>query len=354
MQIKFLQAFNGDCIWISFTQSGFTKNILIDGGTSTTYSYTDKNKKPKDGALKLLVESLKEKKQILDLVILTHIDDDHIDGFLKWFGKDKDAIQYIQEVWFNAGRTIKKYLNDVNSQVDSLKFKETTTLTSVKQGVDFENYIRDSGVWDERIIAQKDILNWNNVSFQILSPGKEKLEKLLKEWHKKKPESLLNTSRKTDYSKTLKQLIEEESFEDSFEEDDDPYNGSSIAFILKRDEENFLLLGDSHPSEVLIELDSLGYDENNKLSVDMIKLSHHGSKKNNPIEIFKIVDTAKYVISTNGHTHNHPDKATIARIVNVNPEAKIYFNYPNLISKIILDEDRIDFPRVEYLDTESL
>ncbi|WBV58905.1 MBL fold metallo-hydrolase [Chryseobacterium daecheongense] len=349
MKIQFLQAFNGDSIWISFTDAGGNKNILIDGGTSTTYSYTDKNKKHKDGALKLLIESLKEKKEILDLVILTHIDDDHIDGFLKWFGKDKDAIQYIKEVWFNSGRAIKKYLNDVKSEVDSLKFKETTTLTSVKQGVDFENYIRDCGVWDERIIAQKDILNWNNISFQILSPGKEKLGKLLKEWHKKKPESLLDTSRKTDYSKTLKQLIEE----DSFEEDDDPYNGSSIAFILKRDEENFLLLGDSHPSEVLIELDCLGYDENNKLSVDMIKLSHHGSKKNNPIEIFKIVDADKYIISTNGDTHNHPDKATIARIVAVNPEAKIYFNYPNLISKIILGQDRIDFPNVKYLGTDS-
>jgi beta-lactamase superfamily II metal-dependent hydrolase len=350
MKIKFLQAFKGDSIWISFTENEVNKNILIDGGPSTTHTYTDKNKKPKDGELKLLIEFLKEEKENLDLVILTHIDDDHIDGFLKWFGKDKEAIQHIKEIWFNSGRTIKKYLNDVNSEIDSLKFKETTTLTSVKQGVDFENYIRDNGVWDEKIIVQKDVINWNNIFFQVLSPGKEKLEKLLKEWNKKKPESLLDTSRKTDYSKTLKQLIEE----DSFEEDDDPYNGSSIAFILKRDEEIFLLLGDSHPSEVLTELDSLGYDESNKLSVDMIKLSHHGSKRNNPLEIFKIIDTEKYVISTNGDTHNHPDKATIARIVAINSKAKIYFNYPNLISRIITDQDRVDFPDVEYLSTEVL
>lgn len=350
MRIKFLQAFNGDSIWVSSTDNGININILIDGGTSTTYTYTDKNKKLKDGELKLLIESIKEKKEILDLVILTHIDDDHIDGFLKWFGKDKEAIKHIKEVWFNSGRTIKKYLNDINAEVDYLKFKESTTLTSVKQGVDFENYIRDKGVWDEKVIAQKDVLNWNNISFQVLSPGREKMEKLLKEWNKKKPESLLNTSRKTDYSKTLNQLIEE----DRFEEDDDPYNGSSIAIILKHDEKTFLLLGDSHPSEILTELKRLEYDDNNKLSVDMIKLSHHGSKKNNSIEIFKIVDTEKYVISTNGDTHNHPDKVTIARIVATNPKAKIYFNYPNLISKIIMDQDRIDFPEVEYLGTDLL
>ena len=61
MKIKFLQAFNGDSIWISYADDGGNKNILIDGGTSATYSYTDKNKKYKDGALKLLVESLKQR-----------------------------------------------------------------------------------------------------------------------------------------------------------------------------------------------------------------------------------------------------------------------------------------------------
>ncbi|CAI9679591.1 MBL fold metallo-hydrolase [Elizabethkingia anophelis] len=351
MKIQFLQAFNGDSIWISFTDNGVKKNILIDGGTSTTYSYTDKNKKYKDGDLKLLIESLKEKGEILDLVILTHIDDDHIDGFLKWFGKDKEAIRYVKRIWFNSGRAIKRYLNRVHKEVTSLKFKENTTLTSVNQGVDFENYIRDKGVWDEEIIVQDNKLDLlNRIFFQILSPGDEKLEKLLKEWHKKRPESLLDTSRKTDYSKTLKQLIEE----DRFEEDNDPYNGSSIAFIVKSEESVYLFLGDSHPSEILKGLKNLKYDENNKLSVDMIKLSHHGSKKNNPIEIFKIVDTEKYVISTNGDIHNHPDKVTIARIVAVNPKAKIYFNYPTLISRIILEEDRLDFPEVEYLGTDRL
>lgn len=350
MKIKFLQAFNGDSIWISFADDGVNKNILIDGGTSTTYSYTDKNKKLKDGALKLLVESLKEKEEVLDLVILTHIDDDHIDGFLKWFGKDEEAIGCIKEVWFNSGRTIKKYLIDVNAEVTSLKFKESTTLTSVAQGVDFENYIRERGVWDEKVIKQKDVIVWSNISFQILSPSDLKLEKLLKEWKKKKPESTVDTSRKTDYSKTLKQLIED----DSFEEEDDPYNGSSIAFVLRKDDKKYLLLGDSHPAEILKELDSLGYNEFNRLPVEMMKLSHHGSEKNNPIEIFKIIDTDQYVISTNGDIHNHPDKATIARIISCNPEAKIYFNYPNLIPKIILEEDRKDFPNVKYLDTDTI
>lgn len=352
MKIKFLQAFNGDSILISFTEKEEYVNILIDGGTSTTYSYKDKKDgKIKPGDLKVIIDELKTKNQKLDLVILTHIDDDHIDGFLKWFSNDELATQSIKEVWFNSGRVIKTYLNDMESEIESLKFKEITTLTSVKQGVDFENYIKDKNVWNEKIIKQGDAVNWNNmVSFQILSPGKERMEKLLKEWNNKAPESL-DTSRKEDYKKTLKKLIEE----DLFEEDNDPYNGSSIAFILTKDSTNYLFLGDSHPSEVITELKKLKYNhDDNKLAVELFKISHHGSKKNTSTELLNFIDTSKYIISTNGDLHHHPDKSTIGRIVAINPKAKIYFNYPNLIPKLILEEDRTEFPDVEFLGTDLL
>lgn len=351
MKIKFLQAFNGDSIWISYIKGEEHVNILIDGGTSTTYSYKDKKDgKIKPGDLKVIIEELKTKNQKLDLVILTHIDDDHIDGFLKWFSNDELAIQSIKEVWFNSGRTIKTYLNNFESEIESLKFKEKTSLTSVKQGVNFENYIKDKGVWDEKTISQGDVINWDIVSFQILSPSKEKLKKLLKEWKNKVVESL-DTSRKEDYKKTLKKLIEE----DVFEEDNDPYNGSSIAFILTKDSTNYLFLGDSHPSEIITELKKLKYNhDDNKLVVELFKVSHHGSKKNTSTELLNFIDTNKYVISTNGDLHYHPDKSTIGRIVAANPKAKIYFNYPNLIPKLILEEDKTEFPDVEFLGTDLL
>lgn len=352
MKIKFLQAFNGDSIWISFTENRINKNILIDGGTSTTYTFKDKNDgKIKPGDLKTLIEFLKGKNEKLDLVILTHIDDDHIDGFLKWFSKDETAIHNIKEIWFNSGRIIKKILNDTISEIEPLKFKEETTLTSVRQGVDFENYIRDKEIWSERVIKRGDIINWNGISFQILSPDKEKLEKLLKEWKKKVPESLLDTSRKDDYKKTLKKLMEE----DIFEEDDDPYNGSSISFIITHEDKKYLFLADSHPSDIISELKNLGYNsKENKLQIELLKISHHGSQKNTSVELLELIETHRYIISTNGDMHGHPDKATIARIVESNPNAKIYFNYPNLISKLILEEDKTDYPNVELLGTESL
>lgn len=351
MTIRFLQAFNGDSIWISFVKNEKPINILIDGGTSTTYSFKDKKDgKVKDGDLKKLIDCIKFRNEKLDLVILTHIDDDHVDGFLKWFSKDEAAIDSIGEIWFNSGRTIKRYLNDKESEIHTVRFKEQTTLTSVKQGVDFENYILKKEVWDERIIKQGDVISWNEISFQILSPSKEKLDKLLKEWGKKAPQSLTNTSRKEDYKKPIDELLNE----DVFDEDKDPYNGSSIAFILTNDKKNYLFLGDSHPSEIVTSLKNMKYSKENKLTVEVFKLSHHGSKKNSSRELLELVHTCNYVISTNGDLHNHPDKATIARIIGNNPKARIYFNYPGLISKLILEEDRKKYSGVEFLWTESL
>ncbi len=37
MKMKFLPAFNGDCILISFEYEGINRNILIDGGIPRTY-----------------------------------------------------------------------------------------------------------------------------------------------------------------------------------------------------------------------------------------------------------------------------------------------------------------------------
>lgn len=353
MKIKFLKAFNGDAIWISFSnEEGLQKNILIDGGTSTTYTYKDKKTgKMLDGDLKKLIDTLKSKDEKLDLVILTHIDDDHIDGFLKWFKNDDKAIKIINEIWFNSGRTIKKYLNNEDKKVDSLTFEIKTDLTSVTQGVSFEDYIKKAGVWNENIIKKGDYFEWNELYFRILTPGEERLKDLLNKWESKNKNSTLDTSRKDDYKKTLKEL----GNIDVFKEDSDPFNGSSISFIITHEDKKYLFLGDSHSSDIISELKSLGYNsKDNKIQLEILKISHHGSQKNTSTELLELMETNKYIISTNGDIHGHPDKATIARIIANNPNAKIYFNYPKLISKLILEEDKTDYPTVEFLGTESL
>lgn len=346
MKVTFLKAFNGDSIWISSDIDGKPVNILIDGGTSTTYSFKDKKDgKEKAGDLKLLIENIKAKNERLDLVVLTHIDDDHIDGFLKWFSRDKNAVAYIKELWFNSGRTIKKYLNNINIQEDNLKFNEVSTLTSVPQGVDFENLVKDQGVWKEEVIKFGDKFLWNDILFEILTPNSDNLKSLLERWDEKDTESTRDTSRKLNNKKSFNELLEN----DSFEEDVNAFNGSSITFILTYNNKKFLFLGDSHPSDVVSGLEKLGFNKNNKkLDVELVKLSHHGSQKNTSTELLDLIKTDKYVISTNGEKHGHPDKITIARILKSNPKAVICLNYPVLFKDILIEQDILDYPDASF------
>lgn len=359
MTIKFLKAYNGDCILISFKDAkGKKRNILIDGGMPSTFiNLKNKKGKSEDGELKFFVDSLHEKNgdEKIDLLILTHVDEDHIGGILRWFERDEKALDLIEYVWFNSGRLIKEKL-ETRSDVDydnSIEFSDDKSInTSIKQGVKFEDYIESKpNLWKRELIKSGDKFSVLGVEFQILSPNPSTLKSLLKKWEKEEPDSL-DTTTKNDYDKTLREHID---LDHNYSEDNSAHNGSSISFILSFKEKNLLLLGDSFASVIVESLKNLGYNAiDKKLKLDLVKLSHHGSQDNNNKELLSLLDCDHYVISTNGDTHCHPHKRLIARLVNLNPKCYVYFNYPELIDDIITSVDRQDYPSLKTLNAEDL
>ena len=103
-KIKSLKAQNGDSFLISFVdENSMPKNILIDGGREAAYYDSSNNL---HGELKSEIDAIKARKENIDLLILTHIDNDHICGLLKWFEMDTEAYKLIKNVWFNSGKLI--------------------------------------------------------------------------------------------------------------------------------------------------------------------------------------------------------------------------------------------------------
>jgi beta-lactamase superfamily II metal-dependent hydrolase len=339
MKIKFLKAFNGDSIWISFVEKAKVYNILIDGGIGDTY----KNSSNVIGDLFNVIKQIREEGQFIDLLILTHFDDDHIGGILRWINKDKEASNLIKKVWFNSGKEIaKKFEREENKELN-IKIIEGADdfYTSPNHGIKFEKYLRDNNLWEGEIIEQGAEYSFLSVKFKILSPNKEKLSKLLKLYEVQK--DYFTSGGKNDFKILLKDFIEEENKLDfKFKEDTSVANGSSIAFIMEYENKNFLFLGDAHPSVVIEGLKMFKFDKDNQLNAELMKVSHHGSMFNTNKELLEIVKTNNYLISSNATKHGLPNKKTIARIIHNNPNAFIRFNY-DLKDRVFLKEDWTKF-----------
>jgi beta-lactamase superfamily II metal-dependent hydrolase len=339
MQIKFLQAFNGDSIWISFLENETPRNIIIDGGVGDTYQDSLR----REGELYAVIKLIREKNQNIDLLVLTHFDDDHIAGILRWLNNDKEAAKLIKGVWFNSGREIAKELAIEENENLHIEIKVDTDdfHTSPKQGIRFEDYLLKNKLWDGGVIKQGDEFNIWGLKLRILSPNMENLKELLGLYEKEK--DYFTSGGEFDFATTLKDFVEEESQpEFKFKEDKSVSNGSSIAFIMENKDKQFLFLGDAYPSIVIEGLNKFGYNKDNPLNAELMKVSHHGSMYNTNKELLETVNVDNYLISSNGTKHGLPNKRTIARIINNNPNSAIRFNY-DLRDTIFLEEDWNDF-----------
>ena len=115
-----------------------------------------------------------------------------------------------------------------------------------------------------------------------------------------------------------------------FLEDDRSANGSSMAFIIEYKNKKLLFLADAHPSIIINNLKLHYKEEDFPLYFDVIKVSHHGSQGNTSLELLKMITSQQYIFSTNGKTHNHPDKEVIGRIISQKTTytKELLFTYP--------------------------
>ncbi|WP_313578880.1 ComEC/Rec2 family competence protein [Chishuiella sp.] len=316
-ELNILPAYNGDSILIkTYNENNVEFVILVDGGTPLTFEYS-------------LKKQLKEITKI-DLLILTHIDNDHIGGLIKLFKNSLIKRIEIHEIWYNQ------------PDVDLYESKSDKALISVPQAENWKALIKEkiTDVVIKEITTENGVIKIKGLELTIISPTIEIKNKLYEVWLKEqgKPKSgelnqkaLISTST-PNYSVPLDELNKVD-FKPEKSINNDIYNSSSIAFLLKCPDLNFLLLADSRAEVISNNLKILGYSKTNPLEVDFVKISHHGSLNNTSQELLSLIKSNNYLISTNGGTsnHKHPSRETIARIVckkNQNDETiNIYMNY---------------------------
>jgi beta-lactamase superfamily II metal-dependent hydrolase len=300
-EFNVLPAFSGDSILIkTYVEDNVEFIILIDGGTPSTFEYSLKN-------------HLKEITKI-DLLVLTHIDNDHIGGLINFFKNSLINKIKITEIWYNQ------------PEVEFYESKSGKALISVPQAEDWKALVKEKkkDVVIKEITTENRKIDISGLKFIILSPTTEIKNKLYEIWLKDKEKTkdkevsikaLISTSTPS-YTKSLEELNKID-FKPEKSINNDIYNSSSIAFLLKCPDLSFLLLADSRAEVISDNLKTLSYSETNPLEVDFVKVSHHGSLNNTSQELLSLIKSNNYLISTNGgaSNHRHPSRETIARIV---------------------------------------
>ncbi|MFV5348944.1 ComEC/Rec2 family competence protein [Acinetobacter soli] len=329
-----LPARDGDCLLFQFqNHEGEYRHILIDGGNRTQLDFNNL----KTTMLEILKNGGNGQ---IDLVVVTHSDDDHISGILKILG-DNELNQKVKKIWFNSERTISEFLKK--------KFKKTQNYTvtsndnkTVKssriQDNDLYNILDKDDRWHKEIILAGKTEIIDNLEITVLSPFIENLKKLNLYWPTQKKRTVKSSATKEfDYNITFKQF---EKNMPQFKEDSSPVNGASIALLLKWEDKKFLLLSDAHPTVIVSSLEEK-YQDNLPLEVDLFKVSHHGSAKNTSDELLNMVDCKNFIISTNANKkHYHPNKETLSRIL-INKgisNTEFYFTYSNVDLKRIFND----------------
>lgn len=322
--LNVFQAFTGDAILLNYFGTDCEQyNILIDGGMPNTFKQS----------IKKVVEDI----DYLDYIFLTHIDRDHIGGILKLL--ESSYKNKIKNIFFNSGNIIKIQNSTLISENDGntlIKYiNESTSIKTNKEEITIENNF-----------------DFNGLKIDFFSPTYKALEAFNKNYSIAciKEEALISDTLQTKTTSSLEELSKIEFSEKNL--NNDSANGVSLAMLLEYNNKKIFLLGDAKDSILIETLENKGYNNTERLKVDYMKLSHHGSKFHTSNKFLSLIDCLNFIISTNGSGKSrHPNIEVIARILchpNRDKEQKIcfYFNYPkeeylkNGIRLLTLDEEK--------------
>jgi beta-lactamase superfamily II metal-dependent hydrolase len=324
--IHLLPARFGDSILIEYGTKASPYYILIDGGPYFGFEAMIKG-------LKKVAPKITK----LELLVVTHVDIDHIDGMITLLNQNVLPFE-IKEIWFNGYNELNKVAADTLGAIQGeylsllIKKKGISHNTSFKHGVVM--------VTDDAPLPEK---TFEGFKIMLLSPGKDSLIKLRNKW-KEEIDTLLEEStikqrwkEETRYDKQIADLLGESTIEKLQETvvkgDTSAANQSSIAFIGEYKGKKCMFAGDA-PTKNLLESITKLPKTNGKVKLDAWKLAHHGSKGSTLDTLMEMIACKNILVSTNGERFQHPDPECIAKIIKHNgPGVEFYFNYDSEVTK---------------------
>lgn len=316
MTIEVLPAGFGDCLLVSCPVGKRDWRMLIDTGPDETYPALRKRL----SELPVAADGHRH----IDLFVVTHIDHDHIGG-AKLLIEDKALALKFGDIWFNAPPTPR---TRGVAEGQSL----ATLLGAGPANVPWNE------AWSGRPVSTPAMgggvqLGARNLPrLTLLSPSPGQLDDLYKVWAKEL-ERLRRKQRDLPEALPAARGAGTAALEDlawrNTPVDQAVPNGSSIAFLLEHKGASALFCADAFPGVLTQAIQSLTARRGLKgpLPVDVIKLSHHGSRANVTNDLLKVVKARHYVFSTNNSYFKHPNEEAVARVIVDSDAPTLWFNY---------------------------
>lgn len=381
-KLTMFPANEGDCFLLEFGTGEDAFRMMIDSGTvgfghSVLKPYLKNN-------------HFKEKDKMIDLLLITHFDGDHIGGALSLLRTKKYA-KLIKEVWHNGMIQIKpdlptdtddysrRRLKGINESIVSVtpantggtSAEQSKTLSKLLKEQQGDQVIIVNGISDGAAITadigSKTIGPNKNIEVHFLLPQRSNLDDLLTYFEDLLPPGVeISAAEECQECFDKKMPMEQESRcfvepcaadsydiammkewveqieKDGWDKDTSKTNASSISVIICYNGKKLLFAGDAWGSDLSKALKEWSEKNNKDLYFDVVKIPHHGSNRN-CLELLKTdgFDGKCFLISTDGNGYGHPSKETLAKIVTrPSMDTRILaFNYPHSMYIVFSDED---------------
>ena len=331
--IEMLPAAEGDSLWIEYGDPRNPNAVLVDAGRKETYRHIKARIEARRGAP-------------LELFVMTHIDDDHIYGAVPLLADETITSSAFDDVWYNGWRHLAQRPPPEPSDDDTLGAVNGEIFAALLE----EKKLRWNQAFAGRtvVVSAAGVLPTHTLpggmKLTLLSPGWAELERLRRFWKSELEEKDIPPG---DVDAALRIFEERPGLQPdalggrldveglaarSFQSDAKEPNGSSIALLAEYDGHAVLLAGDAHAPVLQAGIERLLAERRQaRLTIDAFKVSHHGSRKNTSPELLALLDCDRFLISTNGKRHGHPDAEAIARIVHTRRNAptltRLHFNF---------------------------
>lgn len=320
-RLTMLPANEGDCLLLDYGEDEENlRHVLIDGGRRATWPH-----------LEAALEAVVARGEAVDLMVLSHIDSDHLDGLIAMAEKGSPLVP--KAVWYNGFTQLERLTPLGGFAPLGFKGADEYSLLLNKLGWQVNEAFNGGPVLIE---ARGEPFVFAGLTLTLISPDRGKLEELRRKWQKWRagqddgdasPLSA-NIALAPLSKRPMPAILDVEALAAPGGNDTSEANGSSIAMIAEYCDKRVLLTADAH-ADLIEEGLTMAAGEDGRARIDLFKLSHHGSRGNLTQRLLERLNCRRFAISTNGSRFGHPDPECIARLLRFGPVGTktLYFNY---------------------------